>query len=208
MTDYRIDSRDPLIGPYAITKLLRSAFVIGLREMFKTDSKYLYVEDERGMTNIEESLIEVADTTPYEITKFPAIIIKSITDRDNTFFFGDDLIKEYVDPETGAVKTTRGSPLRMTVHPEILAYSSIERDELCDKTYIYLRTIREKLGKLGIEVRHVTMESPTEEEYGGRVRFIGSLSVDTYSEWDFTDTTPPEELITAFRIALSHISIV
>ena len=142
VADYNIDSRDPLIGPYAGVKLLRSAFVIGLREMYKTDAKYVYVEDERGMTNTEQSLIEIADTHPFEIQKFPAIVIPSITERDNTFFFGDDLMyTEYVDGKES--KLVRGSPLMMTLHIQARAYSSIERDELTDRTYIYLRTIRE-----------------------------------------------------------------
>jgi hypothetical protein len=190
-----------------VSKLVRSAFVIGLREMFKTDSKYLYVENAEGMTNTEESLIEIADTTPYEIMKFPAIIIKSMRDRDNTFFFGDDLIYERTDQATGDIKTVRGSPLRLTIMPEVRAYSSIERDELSDKVYIYLRTIREKLGKLGIEVRHVTMETPSEEEFGARVQFIGGVSADTYSEWDFTDTTPANELLSGFKIALTSVTV-
>jgi len=179
---YLIETLDPRIGPYILQKKLRSAFVLSLRESFKTDPNYTYVNiPNSDMTDFLNTKVEVTDTYALETIKIPTIVISKFSDRGSTFFFGDDLI------ESGPDTKTRGNILLGNVGIDVFAFSSIERDEICDKVYYYLRVVRDKLGPLGIELREVKADSPSEAEYGGRILYKGGISTNTISEWIITE---------------------
>jgi len=181
---YLIQEQDSRIGPYILQKKLRSAFVLSLRESLKTDPHYTYVNIiNSDMTDFLNTKVEITDTFPLESIKIPTIIVSKFSDRGSTFFFGDDLIEE------SSTTKTRGNILLGTIGIDVFAFSSIERDEICDKVYYYLRAVRDKFGSLGIELRDVKVDPPSETEYGGRILYKGGISTNTISEWIIVENT-------------------
>lgn len=194
-----IEERSPLIGPYAITKLVRSAFVIGLRNSFKDNPRYTFIENPDHSTDIDKTAIEITDVHPLEVLKWPAIIVSGVIDRGGTFFFDNDLINVNYDTNGNPVSEERGNVVRLTITIDVWALSSVERDEILDDTYIYLRTLRTKFAELGIENREVTLTGPREEKLGQRMLFIAGISINTYSEWIIKQNIDPNDVIKSFR---------
>ena len=207
--NYPIPDQGPLIGPYAISKKLRNSFVIAIRDAFSTDTAYPYVVDPATLTtDLDKSAIEIVDIASFSTVKMPCIVVTSVMDRGSTFFFSDDLFSE--NWENGTVKSeTHGSILTMGVSFTIRTYDSLSRDELCDRIYIYLRTVRDKLAPLGIECRHVSVGAPTEETHGGREVFVGSINVNTVSEWTYTTEIGINEILSGISmdVGLTGITI-
>jgi hypothetical protein len=87
---------------------------------------------------------------------------------------------------------------------EVWAFSNIEREEVVDKEYIYLKTLKDKFAEFGIEIRLIELMTPRQESVGTRLHYVSGLLVDTYSEWTMTDTISSDELISKFKVALSQ----
>lgn len=188
----------PSDGPFQISKLVRSALVIFMRSVFATDPNYPYVLLADGRTDMDNTIIEITDVDPIECAKFPAIIVSSHSDRGGSIYFSDDFISNLYDDNGTLIGERHGNQLRLNVNLEAWAFSSIEREEIVDSMYIYLKTHKDIFANLGIEIRMVELIPPRQESIGTRVQFVAGLSVDTYSEWTVTDDISPSELITKF----------
>ena len=197
-----IPPNDPLIGPYQVSKLIRTGLVLGFREMFRNDTAYKYADLQDKRTDIDNTIIEITDVDPIECVKFPALIVTALTDRGSTFFFSDDLFFEKRDKDGRVLEEVRGNAVRLTLTVEAWGFSSVERDELTDKAYIYSRTIRDRLALLGIEIRQVELLSPRQEVLGTRMHFVSGVSINTYSEWEISDVLEPSDVIQKFAIGL------
>ena len=197
----------PSLGPFAISKLVRSTFVTAMREAFKTDTDFPFIELPDGRTDIDQSVIDITDVEPAEVTKFPAIIVRSLIDRGGSIYFDDDFLGEIRDENGKLTGWEKGNQLRLTVELEVWAWDSIVREELTDKAYIFLKTVKDVYSTNGIELRHVTLITPREEDIGTRVHFISGLSVDTYSEWTFVEDVPENELISTFKVGVQRALI-
>lgn len=178
---YLIEDKNPFIGPFFFQKKLRSAIVISLRNSFKDDPQYTYVEDSNHMTDFVNSKIDIVDVKPLTTIKLPTIVVVNLTDKESSFFFKNDYIG--IDPENPNYEIY-GNYILSTLGIDIHAFSSIERDELGDKTYYYLRTDREFLVPFGVELRKISINSIREVEFGERILYQIGMSVNLYSEWE------------------------
>jgi len=194
----------PSAGPYQISKLIRSIFITGMREAFKTDADYTYAELSDKRTDIDNTKIDIIDITPYESAKFPIIVVNTVTDRGGSIYFSDDLLSEIRDDNGKLIGEEHGNQLRLSVNLEVWAFSNIEREEVVDKEYIYLKTLKDKFAEFGIEIRLIELMTPRQESVGTRLHYVSGLLVDTYSEWTMTDTISSDELISKFKVALSQ----
>ena len=190
----------PSAGPFAISKILRTAAVEALRTAFETDENYPYVALSTGITDINNTLIQISDVEPIESIKVPTIVVKGHMDREGSIYFMDDLIREVRDVSGSVISEIHGNQLRLNLELEVWAWSSIEREEVVDQTYIYLKTLKQVFADFGIELRLITLIAPREELIGSRVLFISGLSVDTYSEWTVDTTISQDDLIKSFII--------
>lgn len=198
-----IPSQDPLIGPYFLQKKIRNSFVIALREIFRTDSVYPYVDHIDKTTDINASAIEITDIAPFDTIKTPCIVVSGIADLGSNFFFSNDLIQQNWQNGT-LISETSGNQLIMNINLQVRALSSIERDEISDRAYIYLRTVRDSLAPLGIECREVAVNNPSEESLGAREIFVGGINVNTISEWIINTPVPSSEILSGISLAISH----
>ena len=190
------------LGPMALCKVIRDTFVIAMRSTFSTDPDYSYAQLSTGQTDFDNSAIEIIDTVPSETTKFPVIVVNSIIGRGTSISFSDDFLYETRD-ENGKVNAeVFGNQFPATIDIEVWAYDSISRDELIDREYLYLKSVKNIFADAGIEIRNVSMITHREEELGTRTCFVSGLSIDTYSEWSRIYDVTPDQLISSFNIAV------
>lgn len=187
-----------------ISRVIRDAFVIGLREAFKLDPDYPFVQLPTGRTDIDHTIVEIIDIDPIECAKFPAIIVSSFSERGEYIFFEDDLLRVVIDPATGTpIKEIHGDPISSMVTMKTYAFSSMERDDLIDKTHFYLKTFKNQISGLGIEMYHPTILAPSQETIGTRIFFSGTIEMETYNEWSEELDVDPTTLITKFKMLIT-----
>ena len=182
---------------YLVAKKIRDAVVLQLREAFKTNSTFQYVELSNGELDYENSHIDIADVTPNDDIKIPAIIISSSSIDENFRFFNDGLL-EVIEVAGVEQEEIYGTGLQTSLSISILTESTIERDQLLDLVYEYLKTATDILAEKGIAIYEIKFGRESRTTIGARELYTSSVDIDVYSEWikgeDITDTVSGVEV--------------
>lgn len=131
--------------------------------------------------------ISIVDATPHTTALFPAIVVNTVSGREERYL-GPDFLEENEDGQE-----VRFVGITATVAIRTYVRETADRDELIDLIFEKIKVRGDKLAELGIAIHRITIPSDTREFVQDRWWYIGSFSIDLYTEWSFTEK---EEYIT------------
>lgn len=182
-----------------------------LRDVFRNDSYYHYVEDVFGFPKIrsnlgldvsvglednEASRIFIGSTYRFDVKFFPAISIKNTSSRYVPISFNQDLYGIIYRQElimdgygnnsiisTPAYNTLVGA-WDQSFEIKISAESEVDREELTDIVQtVLIGTRRLELQNAGLFIRNLSTSGEAEEPYANNYIYTTSISIDTRSEF-------------------------
>lgn len=227
----------PLLRPLIETThidALKTCIIDRLREAFKVDPEYTYIEDETGSGGPEldpgrnQTQIVITDVYTYDVKFLPAITVRVNSSNTHHVSFNQngsplgldtftDITAGYsVDPHTGELQRDelgRPKPLFFEyagawdsiISLEISAEDTLTREELASRVSILMiHVLRDQLYENGIFVKTVNVSGESEEPYANDYIYRQSISLDVYSEW--THRIPvPDDSIDCFNISFDMV---
>src|ERR1019366_6275655 len=115
-----------LTGP-VISRRVRDAIVLNLRNQFSTDSDYPYVENSDGTLDFANTKVAINDATPMDFLIYPSITVKNLSGEEHRFL-QQDYFEQFTD--VNGVQDRRGAPMTMEVTIEAMALDTIVRDQI------------------------------------------------------------------------------
>ena len=160
---------------YKIMRKVRDAFIKALRAGFSQDEVYTWD------SNKNDSRILISDATPLENTELPSIIITSSSGKEQRYL-GPDYLKQAEDKND-----IRFVSLPASVSIKTYTLSPIDRDELGDMIFEYLKVVTDKLAELGIEIQNIQINGDTREFRQDRWWYSGNYTIQIYTEWVYKE---------------------
>jgi hypothetical protein len=189
----------------------KSLLVDTLRDVFREDSEFKYVEDvfgypkirpqidldpEAGLEDDETTRIFIGSTFRYDVKYYPAISVKNtrtsyVPVAFNQNWLGVVYRKELLADGYGnnvTISTPAYSTLvgawDQTFEIKITAESELDREELTDiVTTILIGPKRLELQDAGLFIKTLGTGGEQEEPYGNGYLYTTSITLDTRSEW-------------------------
>ena len=226
-----------LLRPFVETThidALKTCIIDRLREAFKKDPEYTYVEDESGSGGPEldpgrnQTQIVITDVYTYDVKLLPAITVR--INNSNTYHvsfnqngsplglnaLGDVTAGYSVDPETGELeRDANGRPIPLfyeyagawdsTITLEVSAEDTLTREELVTRlSILMIHVLRDEFYENGIFIRNANVAGENEEPYANDYIYKQAVVLDVYSEW--THRLPvSDETIECFNVAFNMV---
>jgi len=178
-----------LYDTYKLIRKTRDAFILALREGFGTDEVYTWKADR------DLSSISVVNATPLEAVDFPAVVVQAASGQEQRYF-GPDYLEEDENQQDVLFAS-----VPITVNIKTYSKSTIDRDELSDLVFEYLKIKNDELATLGVAVVRTTINADTKEFVQDRWFYNGNISVLTYVEWVYTED---ESFETVTKVSLTQ----
>ena len=178
-----------------------------LRDVFRDDREYKYVDDDfgfpktpshlgldpdAGLDDEETTRIFIGSTYRYDVKFNPSIIIKSTGSRYKPISFNQDMTSiVYTRDGYGNKRlismpsaTTLVGAWDQTFEVKIIAESEADREELADIVMVALMSTRRKdLEIAGLFIRSISTSGEEEEPYANDYIYMVSISIEARSEF-------------------------
>ena len=152
--------------------------IIGtLKICFSFDEDFKY-----NLANPEASYLKIFDGFPQVTRPVPSIIITNSTVTPKIWGIGEEFREE---TQIGCTQGKEfGGSLDFTISLDCMAGSTPEREQLADRTVMFLHWIaREYLYEGGIVIKTVKSSGEREEEWAQNKLFINTVDIDCWVEW-------------------------
>lgn len=182
-----------------------------LRDVFRTDREYQYVDDvfgfpktpsnlgldaDAGIEDEETTRIFIGSTYRYDVKFFPAITVKNTGTRYVPISFNQDWLGVMYRKEvlmdgygnntittTPAYNTLVGA-WDQTFEVKITAESEVDREEITDIVQtVLIGSRRLELQDAGLFIKNLNTSGESEEPYGNNYLYSTSITLETRSEW-------------------------
>lgn len=183
---------------YQITKAVKTQLIMALREAFQRSTNYFFSDDD------EQTRIFIGDTYSYGIVfentqqpmkYLPALLVGM--NSSNSFEYSTSQIQGMVYDENGQQQAQSfGGGIDGSYTITIAAESTLEREELTDLVFMIFNYVaRSDLLNRGVLVRKVSIGGESEEPYGNDYIYIGTITLETFTEWgDFVTADRIEKI--------------
>ncbi len=180
---------------YQLTKSVKTQLIMSLREAFQRSTNYFFSDDD------EETRIFIGDVYTYGVTfentqqpmkYLPALLVSM--NSSTSFEYSPSQIQGMMYDEEGKqLAQSFGGGIEGSYTITIAAESTLEREELTDLVFMIFNYVsRSDLLNRGVLVRKVSVGGESEEPYGNDYIYIGTVTLETLTEWG--------ELVSADRI--------
>jgi hypothetical protein len=193
-----------LTGP-VISRRVRDAIVINLRNQFALDPVYPYVENPDGTLNFNTTApytqIAINDATPLDFLFYPCITVENLSGEEHRFL-QQDYFEQFKD-STGAVFNRRGAPMTMEVVIKAKALDTVVRDQVLDRLYERFKILTDYLSASGVGVVKTSLLPDDREFPYDRWIYTSGVRMTLYVEW--TEINPIGTTLTKVTGTVSNI---
>src|ERR1035437_7158093 len=169
-----------LTGP-VISRRVRDAIVLNLRNQFSTDTEYPYVENVDGTLDFTRTKVAINDATPMDFLIYPSITVKNLSGEEHRFL-QEDYIEQFTDAN-GVVSDRRGAPMTMEVTIEAMALDTVVRDQILDRLYERFKILTDYLSASGVGIVKTSLLSDGREYPHDRWIYTSGIRMTLYVEW-------------------------
>lgn len=177
---------DSLFGA-VVVKRVRDAVVLNIRDMFRTDVSYPYIDNNDGSLNFDQTKISINDVTPLDHLFYPSIIVSTVAGEESRFI-QEDYLSSTVNAD-GSITELRGAPINFSVLIQSQALDTVVRDELLDKIYDHFKMITDDLAANGVAIIKTFLESDKREFVQDRWIYTSGVRMSLYAEWLDSEVT-------------------
>lgn len=188
---------------YQINKKVRDAVILNLRTLFLGHSKYPYVETITGEYDFDATKIIISDAIPNEHAFFPAIIVDTVTGKEQRYL-GADSLGQSKDNHNVVTTDLKFASIPLTVNINIFTIDdTIARDEIVDVIYDHFKLTTTELAASGIEIIATAFNPDRRVFNGDRYYITASITMQVYTEW--VDDLGPGTTLAKIPITLTLI---
>lgn len=188
-----------LTGP-VISRRVRDAIVVNLRNQFALDTEYPYVENPDGTLNFTQTKVAINDATPIDFLIYPCITVENLSGEEHRFL-QQDYFEQFKD-SLGAVFTRRGAPMTMEVTIKAIALDTVVRDQILDRLYERFKILTDYLSVSGVGVVKTSLLPDTREFPHDRWIYTSGIRMTLYVEW--TEVDPIGDTVTKITGTVSN----
>ena len=173
-----------LTGP-VISRRVRDAIVVNLRNQFALDAEYPYVENTDGTLNFTQTKIAINDATPIDFLTYPCITVENLSGEEHRFL-QQDYFEQFKD-SSGNVFNRRGAPMTMEVTIKATALDTVVRDQILDRLYERFKILTDYLSVSGVGVVKTSLLPDGREFPYDRWIYTSGVRMTLYVEWTEID---------------------
>jgi len=184
---------------YQLSANIIDTIVLNLRNKFKTDTDFPYVELSNGDLDYNNTKIEITSETPHTLIKMPTIVVNCPNVTEEHKFFNDFLLEASFDEEL-AIAEVQGMGFLSDVNISLQVERTYERDQIIEKIYQYLRFPDPVLLINGISVYGLNTTSSSHTRFGTRDFYTNDIHVRIYHERIETSQIDELQRVTKIKV--------